>query len=112
MKKGMEKEKAEEMAKKKVKQRSLTLGDFVMAISKKRSSLPPWYEQAKKQIGKQEEVTIIDGKEHKKITDSKMGPGEKEAFRDLLGTINSRSRWYNKLVTNIRSTLFSSSSVY
>ena len=99
---GMEKEQAEATAKKQVRQRSLTLGDFVMAIAKKRSSLPPWYEQAKKQIGKQEELTIIDGKEHKKITESKMGPGEKEAFRDLLGTINSRNRWYSKLITNIR----------
>ncbi len=26
-----------------------------------------------------------------------MGPGEKEAFRDLLGTINSKNQWYNKI---------------
>ncbi len=95
---GMAKEQAEEIAKKQVSQRQVTLGDFVQAISKKRSSLPPWYEQAKKQIGKQEEVTIIDGKEHKKVTDSKMGPGEKEAFRDLLGTISSRNQWYSKAI--------------
>jgi SpoVK/Ycf46/Vps4 family AAA+-type ATPase len=88
---GMAREEAEAIAKKQVAQRPLSLGDFVKAISKKRSSLPPWYEQAKKQIGKQEEVTVIDGKEHKKVTDSKMGAGEKEAFRDLLGTINSKS---------------------
>ncbi len=93
---GMAKEQAEEIAKKQVSQRPVTLGDFVFAIAKKRSSLPPWYEQAKKQIGKQEEVTIIDGKEHKKVTESKMGPGEKEAFKDLLGTINGRSQWYYK----------------
>jgi transitional endoplasmic reticulum ATPase len=97
MKKGMEKSKATELAKKQVKQRSVTTGDFVKAIAKKRSSLPPWYEQAKKQIGKQEEITIVDGKEHKKITESKMGPGEKEAFRDLLGSINSKNKWYNKI---------------
>ena len=94
---GMAKEQAEELAKKQVHQRPVTLGDFVFALSKKRSSLPPWYEQAKKQIGKQEEVTIIDGKEHKKVTDSKMGPGEKEAFKDLLGTINTRNQWYYKI---------------
>ncbi len=93
---GMPKEQAEELAKKQVTQRPVTLGDFVIAGGKKRSSLPPWYEQAKKQIGKPEEVTIIDGKEHKKVTESKMGPGEKEAFRDLLGTISSRSQWYYK----------------
>jgi len=97
MKGGMAKEQAEELAKKQVSQRSITLGDFVAAIAKKRSSLPPWYEQAKKQIGKQEELTIVDGKEHKKVTDSKMGPGEKEAFRDLLGTINQRNQWYYKI---------------
>ena len=27
--------------------------------------------------------------EHKKVIESKMGPGEKEAFKDLLGQINS-----------------------
>jgi hypothetical protein len=94
---GMESEQAAEIAKKQVRQRSLTLGDFVASIAKKRSSLPPWYEQAKKQIGKQEEVTVIDGKEHKKVTDSKMGPGEKEAFKDLLGTINSKNQVWTKV---------------
>jgi len=98
---GMVKEEAESLAKKQVTQRVVTLGDFVSAIAKKRSSLPPWYEQAKKQIGKQEEVTIVDGKEHKKVTDSKMGPGEKEAFRDLLGTIGNRNQWYYKIYSRI-----------
>jgi len=98
---GMPKEQAEEIAKKQVTQRPVTLGDFVVAIGKKRSSLPPWYEQAKKQIGKQEEVTMIDGKEHKKVTDSKMGPGEKEAFKDLLGTINNRAQWHYKIYLTI-----------
>ncbi|NYZ76755.1 ATP-binding protein, partial [Candidatus Micrarchaeota archaeon] len=97
MKGGMAKDKAEELAKKQVAQRPITTGDFVHAIAKKRSSLPPWYEQAKKQIGKQEELTIIDGKEHKKVTESKMGPGEKEAFKDLLSAINAKNQWYNKI---------------
>lgn len=101
IKQGMDKDQAHETAKKQVRQRSLSLGDFVKAIADKRSSLPPWYEQAKKQIGKQEEVTIIDGKEHKKVTDSKMGPGEKEAFKDLLGTINNRSQWYSKMFLKV-----------
>jgi SpoVK/Ycf46/Vps4 family AAA+-type ATPase len=78
------------------KERKVKGGDFIKAIKKKKSSLPPWYEQAKKQIRKQEEVTIVDGKEHKKVTDSKMGPGEKEAFKDLLNVINSRNKWYTK----------------
>jgi len=79
------------------KERKVKTGDFIKAIRKKRSSLPPWYEQANKQIGKQEEVTIVDGKEHKKVTDSKMGPGEKDAFKDLLKTIDKRNKWYNKM---------------
>jgi len=61
--------------------------------------LPPWYEQAKKQIGKQEELTMVDGKEHKKITDSKMGAGEKEAFKDLLKQIGKRNKWWHKILT-------------
>jgi len=98
---GMDKEQAEELAKKQVAQRPVTMGDFVTSVSKKRSSLPPWYEQARKQIGKQEEVTIIDGKEHKKVTDSKMGPGEKEAFKDLLDTIGTRNQWWYKLMNGV-----------
>lgn len=101
MKRGMEKEKAEETAKKQVYQRAVSVGDFAKAIIKKRSSLPPWYEQAKKQIGKQEEVTIIDGKEHKKITESKLGPGEREVFRNLLDAIKSKSQWYYKIYHGI-----------
>lgn len=78
------------------KERNVKTSDFIKAIKKKRSSLPPWYEQANKQIGKQEEITVVDGKEHKKVTDSKMGAGEKEAFRDLLKVIEKRTKWYNK----------------
>jgi SpoVK/Ycf46/Vps4 family AAA+-type ATPase len=97
MKQGLSKEEAEERAKKEVVQRNINTWDFIKAIRKKQSSLPPWYEQAKKQIGKQEEITIIDGKEHKKITESKMGPGEKEAFKDLLNQINLRNQLWHKM---------------
>ena len=96
--KGVPKAEAEEKAKKEIYQRPISTADFVRAIMKKKSSLPPWYGQAKKQIGKQEEVTIIDGKEHKKITDSKMGPAEKESFKDLLGVINRGNQWWHKLL--------------
>jgi len=95
---GLSKEEAEEKAKKEVYQRPISVGDFTKAIMKKKSSLPPWYGQAKKQIGKQEELTIIDGKEHKKVMDSKMGPAEKESFKDLLGTINTRNQWWHKML--------------
>ncbi|MEM4367230.1 MAG: AAA family ATPase [Candidatus Anstonellales archaeon] len=83
------------------KERKVTAADYVAAVRKKKSSLPPWFEQAKKQIGKQEEVTIIDGKEHKKVTDSKMGPGEKEAFKDLLNVINTRNQWWWKIAVTV-----------
>jgi len=79
------------------KERKIKSRDFIKAIRKQKSSLPPWYEQAKKQIGSQEEITIIDGKEHKKATESKMGPGEKQAFKDLLDTIKKRNAWYSKI---------------
>ena len=77
-------------------QREVTMGDFIKAIRMKKSSLPPWYEQAKKQIGDQEEKSVIDGKEHVKITESKMGQGEKDMFKPLLDIIKSRSQWYYK----------------
>jgi SpoVK/Ycf46/Vps4 family AAA+-type ATPase/intein/homing endonuclease len=98
---GMSKEEAEAKAKKEIYQRPINVADFVKAIMKKKSSLPPWYGQAKKQIGKQEEVTIIDGKEHKKVTDSKMGPAEKEVFKDLLSVINSKSQGWHKFLYGI-----------
>lgn len=73
------------------KKRPVKTNDFIQAIKKKKSSLPPWYEQAKKQIGQQEEKTIVDGKEHIKITESKLAAAEKEAFKDLLGVIKRRN---------------------
>lgn len=85
------------------KERKVTTADFIKAIKKKKSSLPPWYAQAKKQIGQQEEKTIVDGKEHIKITESKMAVGEKEAFRDLLKVIKTRNKlWYKCLVWIMR----------
>ncbi len=99
---GMAKEEAHEKAKKEVYQRSLSVGDFTKAMMKKKSSLPPWYGQAKKQIGKQEEITIIDGKEHKKVSDSKMGPAEKESFKELLNVINTGNQaWHKFLVYGV-----------
>ncbi len=78
------------------KQREVRMGDYLAAIRKKKSSLPPWYESAKKEIGKQEELTIVDGKEHKKITESKMAPGEREQFRELLKVIEKNNKIYMK----------------
>jgi len=85
------------------KQRSVNTGDFIAAIKKKKSSLPPWYEQAKKQIGQQEEKTVVDGKEHVKITDSKLASAEKEAFKELLDIIKRRNEiWYKVYVWIVR----------
>ncbi|MCX8194925.1 MAG: AAA family ATPase, partial [Candidatus Micrarchaeota archaeon] len=85
------------------KQRVVTTSDFIAAIKKRKSTLPPWYEQAKKQIGQQEEKTVVDGKEHIKITESKLAAAEKEAFKDLLDTIKRRNEiWHKALVWIIR----------
>ena len=85
------------------KQRTVTTEDFLTALKKKKSSLPPWYEQAKKQIGTQEEKTMVDGKEHVKITESKLAGAEKEAFKDLLDIIKKRNEiWYKAYVWIVR----------
>ncbi|MCX6778018.1 MAG: ATP-binding protein [Candidatus Micrarchaeota archaeon] len=78
------------------KQREVRMGDFIKAIKAKKSSLPPWYGSAKKEIGQQEEKTLVDGKEHIKITDSKMAAGEKEQFSELLKLIKKNNKWYWK----------------
>ena len=78
------------------KERPVTTKDFIQAIKKRDSSLPPWYAQAQKQIGKREEKTIVDGKEHVKIIESDLGPEEREAFKPLLKEIEKRNKWYNK----------------
>ena len=68
-----------------------------MGRKKKKSSLPPWYAQANKQIGSQEEKTVVDGKEHIKITESKLAAAEKEAFKELLDVIKKRNSIINKM---------------
>ena len=84
-------------------QRSVTTEDFVTAIKKKKSTLPPWYAQAKKQIGSQEEKTVVDGKEHIKVTESKLASAEKEAFKELLDIIKRRNEiWYKAYVWILR----------
>ncbi len=85
------------------KQRAVNNNDFIAAIKKKKSSLPPWYEQAKKQIGTQEEKTVVDGKEHIKITESKLAGAEKEAFKELLDVIKRRNEiWYKAYAWIVR----------
>jgi len=63
--------------------------------------LPPWYEQAKKQIGEQEEVEVIDGKKHVRKKESKMGPGERDQFKKLLDVIKGKNAWYYKWAMKI-----------
>lgn len=76
------------------KEREVNAMDFFNAIKKKKSSLPPWYSQAKKQIGQVEEKSIVDGKEHVKLTESKLGLSEKEAFKKLLDVIKLKNEWW------------------
>ncbi|MFA5930474.1 MAG: tetratricopeptide repeat protein [Candidatus Micrarchaeia archaeon] len=84
-------------------QRSVTTEDFIAALKKKKSTLPPWYAQAKKQIGSQEEKTVVDGKEHIKVTESKLASAEKEAFKELLDIIKRRNEiWYKAYVWVLR----------
>ncbi len=80
------------------KQRNITAADYVQSILKKKSSLPPWYGQANKQVYKVEEKYTLDGKEHVKLTDSKVGAAEREAFKPLLDVIKRRNElWYRVL---------------
>jgi len=79
------------------KQREVTTWDFIAAIKKKKSTLNPWYEQAKKQIGQQEEKTVVDGKEHVKITESKLAAAEKDSFKELIDVIKKRNELWNKI---------------
>ncbi|MEM2175141.1 MAG: AAA family ATPase [Candidatus Micrarchaeia archaeon] len=76
------------------KHRKINMQDFLTAIKKKRSSLPAWYESAKKEIGKQEEIEYIDGKQYKRI---KEPPGEREYFRELIELIERRNFILNKI---------------
>jgi transitional endoplasmic reticulum ATPase len=78
------------------KEREVTMKDFLVACRKRKSSLPPWYESAKKQIGDTEEKTVVDGKEHLKITESKLAAGEKEQFKELLDVIKKNNKWWYK----------------
>ena len=101
MEQGMSEEEARKRAEKEVKQRPLSTKDFLRAIKKRESSLPPWYAQANKQIGKRKEVTIIDGKKHEKILESKLGPEEREVFKPLIKVIETRSKGWYKLYEKI-----------
>lgn len=105
LKQGLVKEDAEQRANGEVVQRPVTTKDFIRALQKRDSSLPPWYGQAKKQIGKQEEITIIDGKEHKKVSDPKMGPEERAVFKELLKQIDKRNKSWYKILTRIVRTI-------
>jgi len=95
------------------KQREITMKDYLSVLDPfaadpiayltaakkpkgKKSSLPPWYESAKKEIGKQEEVETVDGKEIKRIKEPKMPPGEREYFKELIDLIESRNKPHNK----------------
>ncbi len=77
------------------KERPVMLKDVLKVIRKSRSTLPPWYAAANKEIGKQKEVEVIDGKKHVREKESKLGPEEQQQFKELLDIIKNRnSLWY------------------
>ncbi|VVB73370.1 VCP-like ATPase [uncultured archaeon] len=95
------------------KNREIRMSDYIRAIDPiaadpigyltsgrkqkgKKSSLPPWYESAKKEVGKQEEVEVVEGKEIKRIKEAKMPAGEREYFNELISLIESRNKPFNK----------------
>ena len=77
-------------------QREVNMSDFLIAIKKTRSSLPAWYDSAKKEVGKQVETEMVDGKKYEKIKEPKMSPGERQYFRALVELVENRNKWYNK----------------
>lgn len=79
---------------KKGQERLINAGDYAASIAKKKSSLPPWYAQANKQIYQVEERYTMDGKEHVKLTESKVGAAEREAFKELLKVVKMKNEWW------------------
>ena len=88
-------------AKKTGKKRPVRTSDFIKVIWQRKSSLSPWYGQAKKQIGKQEEVSWIDGKKTVRVIESKLGPAEREQFEPLIKEIEKRNGLLFKIQTSI-----------
>ncbi len=81
------------------KERDVRTGDVIKSIRNMKSTLPPWYASANKEIGKQKEVEVIDGKKHVKEKESKLGPEEQEQFKVLLDVIKKKNKWYTKAMT-------------
>jgi SpoVK/Ycf46/Vps4 family AAA+-type ATPase len=78
------------------KEREVKTGDVIKTIRAMKSTLPPWYASANKEIGKQKEVEVIDGKKHVKEKESKLGPEEQEQFKVLIDIIKKKNKWYTK----------------
>ncbi len=51
------------------------------------------------QIGKQEEIETVEGKEIKRVKDPKMPAGEREYFRELIALIENRNKPYVKAIS-------------
>ena len=46
---------------------------------------------------------MVDGKEHVKLTDSKLASAEKEAFKELLDIIKQKNQlWYKAMYAVVR----------
>ncbi len=83
-------------AKKTGRKRKIKTGDYVRASDEIKSSLGPWYAQAKKKLGKKKEVMYIDGKKHEKEIESDMDPEEREQFKQLIDIVEKNNKWYVK----------------
>lgn len=78
------------------KGRPITTGDFIAALKKRNSSLPPWYNLVEKEIVGKKETQIVDGKQHTTEKQSKIGPEEQEMYKQLINEIKNGSKFYWK----------------
>ncbi|MEM0382875.1 MAG: tetratricopeptide repeat protein [Candidatus Anstonellales archaeon] len=79
------------------KKREIRTSDYIRASDEVKSSLGPWYAQARKKLGRKKEVMYIDGKKHEKEIESDLGEEERQQFRDLIQVVEKNNKWYYKI---------------
>lgn len=79
------------------KKREIRTSDYVRASDEVKSSLGPWYAQARKKLGRKKEVMYIDGKKHEKEIESDLGEEERQQFKDLIQVVEKNNQWYYKI---------------
>lgn len=78
------------------KKRLIKTSDYIKASNEVKSSLGPWYAQARKKLGRKKEVMYIDGKKHEKEIESDLGEEERQQFKDLIQIVEKNNKWYYK----------------